>query len=145
MGQLEQRHKRVASHYEVTVRRQLDKRDRPARGKQAKAATVEYKRRPKHAAVDAGALGYMLRTSHADRDVARVLRTYWTLIAVTATFRELKSSLGLRPPYHRLNARVLAHMLISVLAYHAVHPIGTRLRGHGIWLGWQPIREKLRD
>ncbi len=145
VGKLEQRHNRVASHYEVTVRPQLDKRGRPATGKQAKAAAVEYKQKPKHAAVDAGAGGYMLRTSHADWDVERVLRTYWTLTAVEATFRELKSSLGLRPLYHRLNARVSAHMLISVLAYHAVHLIRTRLREQGIRLSWQSIREELRD
>ncbi len=63
----------------------------------------------------------MLRTSHAGLEAERVLRTYSTQTAAEATFRELKSSLRLRPLYERLNQRVAAHMFIPVLAYHAVY------------------------
>ena len=87
---------------------------------------------------------WLLRTSHADWDAERVLRTDWTLTEVEATFRELKSSLGLRPIYQSLDRRVSAHLFIAVLAYHALHLIRTRLRAQGIRLSWQSIREELR-
>ena len=145
VGHLRERHKRVASHYEVTVTPETGKDGKPAGGKRAKAAAVEYTHKPKHAAVDAAAGGYMLRTSHTDWNAERVLRTYWTLTEVEATFRELKQSLGLRPIHHSLDRRVSAHLFIAVLAYHGVHLIRTRLRAQGIRLSWQSIREELRD
>ena len=41
--------------------------------------------------------------------------------------------MGLRPIRHRLDWRSSGHLLIAVLAYHAVHP------------SWAPIRNRLAD
>ena len=70
-------------------------------------------------------------------------RAYWDLTEVEATFRALKSELGLRPIWHRLDRRVSAHMLVSVLAFHAVHLIRTRLKARRLSLCWQSIRDRL--
>ena len=64
---------------------------------------------------------YLLRTSLSDWDDERIVRLYWTLSEVEATFRSLKSELGMRPIYHHKKSRVAAHLFISVVAYQAVH------------------------
>ena len=128
MGRLIEKHKRVASQC----------------GK-GKAEAVTFRHKPQHAAPAAAAGAYMLRTSHADRDVERVLRTYWTLTEVNRTFRELQSTLGLRPIRHRLDRRNSGHLLIAVLAYHAVHLARTRLKARGVHLSWASIRNRLAN
>ena len=58
-------------------------------------------------------------------------------------FRQLKSELGLRPIWHSTDARISAHLFITVLAYHAVHLIRTRLRNNDINLRWDSIRNRM--
>ena len=60
-----------------------------------------------------------------------------------ATFRSLRSELGLRPIYHRTRKRVQGHLLISVLAYQAVHTLRLMLRAQGETMSWQKIRYTL--
>ena len=112
-------------------------------GERGRAAAVRFSRKAQHTAADAAAGAYLLRTSHVDWDTARVLRTYWELSEVEATFRSLKSELGLRPIWHHLDRRVCAHLFVAVLAYHAVHLLRTRLKAHGLNLSWQSIRDRL--
>ncbi len=61
-----------------------------------------------------------------------------------ATFRALKTELGLRPIWHVKHSRIAAHLFLAVLAYHAVHLIRTRLKARGIRLSWDSIRTRLR-
>ena len=68
---------------------------------------------------------------------------YWTLSDVEATFRSLKSELGLRPIYHQKKRRVAAHLLISVLAYQAVHALRMKMRTNAERGSWQQIRRRL--
>ncbi|MCG6898077.1 MAG: hypothetical protein LJE61_10175 [Thiocapsa sp.] len=63
------------------------------------------------------------------------------LTDIEAVFRSLKSELGLRPVYQQLSKRVDAHLFISVLAYHLVHPVRLQLKGKGI----HSSRERLRN
>lgn len=95
--------------------------------------------------VDASAGAYVLRTSHAGWDPERVLRTYWDLTEVEATFRSLKSELGLRPIWHSLDRRVSAHQFLTVLSCHAVHLIRSRLKAHGPTPSWPSIRDRLAN
>jgi hypothetical protein len=85
----------------------------------------------------------VLRTSHTDWDLERVARTYWQLTAIEATFRSLKSEIGLRPIWHAKQDRIRAHLFIAVLAYHGVHLLRRRLGAHGMHDSWQTIRRKL--
>ena len=45
-------------------------------------------------------------------------RTYWQPTEIEATFRSLKSEIGLRPIWHAKQERIRAHLFIAVLAYH---------------------------
>ena len=60
-----------------------------------------------------------------------------------ATFRSLKSELGLRPIYHRTRKRVQGHLLLSVLAYEAVLTLRMMLRAQGETMSWQKIHHTL--
>ena len=135
IGRLKQRFSAVARHYEVTV----EKADTGPN-----ATAVRFKRRPQYDEADEGAGAYVLRTSHVDWDIETVLRTYWRITDIEATFKSLKSELGLRPIWHQLDRRIAAHLLIAVLAYHAVHLIRTRLAARGIHKCWASIRESMR-
>ena len=135
IGRLKQRFSAVARHYEITV-------EKAKTG--PNAAAVRFKRRPQYDEADERAGAYVLRTSHVDWDIETVLRTYWRITDIEATFRSLKSELGLRPIWHQLDRRIAAHLLIAVLAYHAVHLIRTRLAARGIHKCWASIRESMR-
>ncbi len=136
VGRLKQRFSAVARHYEITV----EKADAGPN-----AAAVRFKRRPQYDEADEGAGAYVLRTSHIDWDIETVLRTYWRITDIEATFKSLKSELGLRPIWHQLDRRIAAHLLITVLAYHAVHLIRTRLAVRGIHKGWASVRDGPAD
>ena len=124
-----------ASQYEVQV----------SPGEKGHAKAVTFRHKPQHAAADAAAGACMLRTSHTDWDVEPVLRTYWTLTEVESTFRELKSTLGLRPVWHRLDRRISGHLFIAVPACHAVRLTRMRLKARGVHLSWASIRNRLAN
>ena len=75
----------------------------------------------------------------------RITRLYWTLSDVEATFRTLKSELGLRPVYHRTLPRIRAHLFISVLAYQAANYLRLKMRSNGERRSWQTIRRRLAN
>ena len=65
------------------------------------------------------------------------------LTEIEATFRSLKTELGLRPIWHVKHSRIAAHLFLAVLAYHGVHLIRTRLKARDIPLSWDGIRTRL--
>ena len=62
------------------------------------------------------------------------------LTEIEATFRSLKTELGLRPVYHQKEERVTGHLFITLLAYHLVHTLRYQLKQQGIHLSWNSIR-----
>ena len=76
-------------------------------------------------------------------DDAEIWSLYMMLNQVEDAFRSLKSELGLRPVYHRLDRRLEGHLFISILAYHLLATILRRLRAKGLSYRWQTIRRHL--
>jgi transposase len=72
---------------------------------------------------------------------SEILRTYINLTSIESVFRCLKSELGLRPVYHKVDRRVESHMFISLLAYQVVNYIRRCLKKNGITDSWTTIRE----
>lgn len=66
--------------------------------------------------------------------------TYTRLTEIEATFRSLKTDLGLRPVFHQKEARVTGHLFITLLAYHLVHTLRYQLKQQGVHLSWESIR-----
>ena len=132
IGRLKERYSGVASQYKIRIERTGDT-----------ATAVRFKRQDKADLADAAAGSCVLRTGHTDWDAEKILRTYWRLTDLENTFRQLKSELGLRPIWHSTDARISAHLFITVLAYHAVHLIRTRLRNNDINLRRDSIRNRM--
>jgi hypothetical protein len=65
------------------------------------------------------------------------------LTQIEAVFRSLKSELGIRPIYHRLEHRVDAHILIAFLAYCLQVTLKNRLQIHAPGLTPTAVLEKL--
>jgi transposase len=134
LGRAKQRFARAAQHYEITV-------STDAEGKHVTAITWDKRIKPGSAAAHPGV--YCLRTTLVDQDDATLWRTYIMLTELESVFRSLKTDLGLRPVFHRIDRRVEGHLFISVLAYHFVHTLRLQLKAHGINDSWNTLRQTL--
>ena len=133
-GRLRERYAGVSSQVEVQV----------TKGEGANATAVRVTRTKRFGERYAGAGSYLLRSSHTDWNTEEIVRTYWRLTEIEATFRALKTELGLRPIWHVKQNRIAAHLFLAVLAYHGVHLIRARLKARGIHLSWDGVRTGLR-
>ncbi|MGH8760364.1 MAG: IS1634 family transposase [Burkholderiales bacterium] len=134
LGRAKQRYARAAQHYEVEV-------TKDASGTLAQAITWTKRIKPGTAAMHPGV--YCLRTTLVELDNATLWRTYTMLTNLESVFRSLKTDLGLRPVFHRIDRRVEGHLFISVLAYHFVHMLRLQLKAKGIDDSWQTLRETM--
>lgn len=86
---------------------------------------------------------YTIRSSRKDLNEANLWSLYNTLTMVEASFRSLKSELGLRPVYHRVDRRMEGHLFITVCAYHLLATIQRHLQKQGITHCWEMIRSRM--
>jgi transposase len=134
LGRAKQRYSRAAQHYQVEV-------TKDDTGTQVRAITWSKRIRPGSAAAHPGV--YCLRTTLLQWDNATLWRTYAMLTDLEAVFRSLKTDLGLRPVFHRIDRRVEGHLFITMLAYHFVHTLRLRLKAQGIHDSWETLRQTL--
>ena len=134
LGRAKQRFARAAQHYEITVATDPE-------GKRVTAITWVKRIKPGSAAAHPGV--YCLRTTLVDQDNATLWRTYIMLTELESVFRSLKTDLGLRPVFHRIDRRVEGHLFISVLAYHFVHTLRLQLKAQGINDSWNTLRQTM--
>jgi transposase len=131
IGRLREQHSRVASDYKIEVLADDEKNN---------ATTIEWKREPQSEQKDQNCGVYCLRTNIKDWSEQQLWTTYRMLTEIEATFRSLKTDLGLRPVYHQKEDRVTGHLFITLLAYHLVHTLRHQLKQQGINLSWDSIR-----
>jgi transposase len=86
---------------------------------------------------------YLLRSNLTAEDPAVLWTRYIQLTQIEAAFRSLKSDLGLRPIYHRLESRVEAHIFVAFLAYCLQVTLKNRLQIHAPGLTPNAVMEKL--
>jgi len=134
LGRAKQRFARAAQHYEITLATDPE-------GQRVTAITWVKRIKPGSAAAHPGV--YCLRTTLVDQDSATLWRTYIMLTELESVFRSLKTDLGLRPVFHRIDRRVEGHLFISVLAYHFVHTLRLQLKAHGVNDSWHTLRQML--
>ena len=134
LGRAKQRFARAAQHYEITVATDPE-------GKCVTAITWVKRIKPGSAAAHPGV--YCLRTTLVEQDNATLWRTYIMLTELESVFRSLKTDLGLRPVFHRIDRRVEGHLFISVLAYHFVHTLRLQLKAKGINDSWNTLRQTM--
>lgn len=130
IGQIKQEHK-IAKNYNIKIIKDKNSKN---------AAKIEWEL--KENTQNHGM--YCIRSSSNKLDEKTLWHTYMMITDIEATFRSMKSELGLRPIYHQKTDRVDGHIFISLLAYHVIHSIRYRLKKHNINLSWKSIREHLR-
>jgi hypothetical protein len=86
---------------------------------------------------------YLLRSNLTDADPTVLWTRYVQLTQIESVFRSLKSELGIRPIFHRLEHRVDAHILIAFLAYSLHVTLKHRLMIHAPGLTPTAVLEKL--
>jgi transposase len=134
IGRLKEKYSATAKYYDIEVTVNEDKTE---------ATAISFKLNPDKRNQKADGL-YCLRSNHCEMGGEQLWEIYTMLTELEAAFRHLKSELGLRPVYHRVEGRVDAHLFISILAYHLLHTIRYQLKGAGIHDSWQQIRSTLK-
>ncbi len=131
IGRLREKNSRVASEYRIEVIGDTEKNN---------AIRIKWKREPQSEQKDQHCGVYCLRTNIQDWSEDQLWTTYTILTEIEATFRSLKTDLGLRPVFHHKEDRVTGHLFITLLAYHLVHTLRHQLKQQGITLSWDSIR-----
>jgi transposase len=86
---------------------------------------------------------YVIEISHNELSAEQIWNIYNTLVQVEYSFHCLKTDLGFRPIYHHKANHTEGHLFISVLAYHLLISIETKLWDQGDTRKWSTIREEL--
>jgi len=132
IGRLREKNRRISPDYQIEVIADDEKKN---------AIRIEWKREPQSKQKDQHCGVYCLRTNIPDWSEEQLWTTYTMLTEIEATFRSLKTELGLRPVYHQKEERVTGHLFITLLAYHLVHTLRYQLKQQGIHLSWGSIRK----
>jgi transposase len=131
IGRLREKNSRVSSDYQIEVIADDAKKN---------AIRIEWKLQAQAEKKDQHCGIYCLRTNIPHWSEQQLWTTYIMLTEIEATFRSLKTELGLRPVYHQKEDRVTGHLFITILAYHLVHTLRYQLKQEGINLSWESIR-----
>lgn len=130
IGRLKEKYRRVARRYEILV-------EKDDLSENAKNINWSMKQ------IDETSGYYMLTTSRVDFNEQQVFDIFTLLLDLEDAFRCMKSELGLRPVHHQIEYRCDGHLFITVLAYHVLQAIRTKLRRHGITYSWSTVRHML--
>lgn len=135
IGRLREKYSGMASNYELNI--SFD----PENKKRCVDIEVKALEKIKSRPVLAGT--YVILTNQFELSAEDIWQTYMTQTRVESAFRDLKSELGFRPIYHHKADRTSAHLFISMLAYHLLVTIETKLRAAGDRREWATIRKVL--
>jgi transposase len=134
IGRLREKNSRVAHDYQIDVTPDAEYKN---------AIAMTWHRPGSRAQKDRHCGVYCLRSNIPDWSEEQLWSTYVMLTDIEATFRSLKTELGLRPVYHQKEDRVTGHLFITLLAYHLVHTLRYQLKQQGIHLSWDSIRQRM--
>lgn len=132
LGRLRERYPTIARFYRVEVSQD---------GGRVTGITWQIEREKELEARFSGS--YYLRSDRTDLDEKELWSLYMMLGRVEDSFRSLKSELGLRPVYHKKDARMEGHLFISLLAYHLLAVIQRDLKRKSIDHRWDTLRKRL--
>jgi len=86
---------------------------------------------------------YVLRTSRLDLSASKISEIHRSLTTIEDSFSSMKGHLGLRPNFHHTDEPTIAHIFITVLAYHIMSVILKKLKNKNINHNWTTLREIL--
>jgi Transposase DDE domain len=130
IGRLKERFKRISHLYNITIHKD-------AHSEKASKITWVRKKQKKVSGV------YCLRTHQQNLNEKEIWDIYTMLTDIEDAFRCMKSELGLRPNYHHIERRCDGHVFITLVAYHIMQTMRTKLREKGIQFCWETVRVRL--
>jgi hypothetical protein len=130
VGRLKEKFKRVSHLYTITIYKDADAKN---------ASRITWKRKKAQKSMGV----YCLRTYQQSLDEKEVWDIYTMLTDIEDAFRCMKSELGLRPNYHQIERRCDGHIFITLLAYHIMQTVRTKLRDKGVRFSWETVRTRL--
>ena len=86
---------------------------------------------------------YILRTNLCNLTDEEIWDIYNMIRRVEDSFRTLKTDLRIRPIYHQTRENCIAHIFISVLAYHIVNIVLYRLKEKWINIKWSTFLQNM--
>ncbi|MHC4072829.1 MAG: IS1634 family transposase [Planctomycetota bacterium] len=122
----------VGTLYEITVSRNGDL-----------ATAIAFDKNEKGKVKEQHVGEYILRTDRCDLTHEEISKIHRSLTIVENSFRSMKSELGIRPNHHKRDDPSVAHIFITVIAYHIVTGVLKTLRAQGIRYTWATIRKLL--
>ncbi len=132
IGKLQKQFSRAAKYYNVELKKTEDKN------------VLNWTLDDEKYGIDDELFGcYVIRTDRKEYDENEIWNLYMTLTKAEDGFRMLKSNLGIRPNFHRIEDRVDAHVFITVLAYHLLHFIMYKFKQRDDHRSWPTIRRIL--
>ena len=106
LGRIQASHSQVADLYEMALK------------DTQQGARLVWRQKPEQQQwLEAREGAYLLRTNLTADSAADLWKKYMQLTEVEAAFRTLKSELAVRPLFHQLERRVMAHVLVAFLGY----------------------------
>ena len=87
---------------------------------------------------------YLLKSDRKDLTADEIWRVYTLLTRAEDAFRDMKSSLVIRPIFHHKERRTDAHIFLCLLAYHLLTAIEKTLLDQGIHTSWASVRDALK-
>jgi transposase len=167
LGRLKERHPRIARYYELrievkresepsevnvtekieqpTSKRKVGRPKKTSAPEEEKIMKLHFQRLDEEYLKAERLCGsYYMRCSRKDLDDDTIWKLYMMLTQVEASFRTLKTDLGLRPIFHHKEHRCDSHIFITVLAYRILHWIEYVLRQNGDTRRWSTIRRILQ-
>lgn len=133
IGRIKEKYK-VGNHYDLVVEHENEvvtkiTFSKNAKGEESQASYGEY----------------VLRTNRMDLKDEEISRIHRSLTTIEASFKSMKSELGMRPNFHKKDKMTMAHIGITVIGYHFLTPIIQKLRAGGITHCWNTVREILAN
>lgn len=107
------------------------------------ATTLQFAKNEQAQAKESAVGTYVLRTNRMDIDGEEISKLHRSLTTIEESFANMKGDLGLRPNFHQTDTSTIAHVHVTVLAYHILAGILKKLRTAGIHHNWDTIRNIL--
>ena len=132
IGRFKERYK-VGNLYTINVK-QTD----------GKVTDIQFVKNEQYHAKESSVGTYVLRTNRLDLCAQEISKLHRSLTTVEESFKNMKGDLGLRPNFHHDDIPTIAHVHVTVLAYHMLAGILKKLRTAGIYYNWNTIRDVLK-
>nr|WP_096895100.1 hypothetical protein [Candidatus Scalindua japonica] len=108
-----------------------------------KVTDIQFEKNEQYRTKETSVGTYVLRTNRLDLCSEEISRIHRSLTTREDSFRNMKGNLGLRPNFHHDDIPTIAHVHITVLAYHMLAGILKKLRTADVHYNWNTIRNIL--